>query len=95
MVEQNLRILMKQDCTKESVRLLPWAVLTINSQDSSSTAFTPHKLFHWGHPACFFKTSFPEDYKSPVEDWLEHRQDLANLATANPKQVPRTRADQA
>ena len=38
-------------------------------------------------PALFFKTPFPEDYKSPVGDWLEHRQDLANLATANLKHV--------
>ena len=30
----------------------------------------------------------PEDYKSPVGDWLEHRQDLAKLARANPKHVP-------
>ena len=40
-VEQNLQILMKQECTKHWVRLVPWAVLTINSQRSSSTGFTP------------------------------------------------------
>ena len=33
------------------------------------------------------KPLFPGDYKSPVGDWQEHRQDLANLATANLKQV--------
>ena len=33
------------------------------------------------------KTFFPEDYKCPVGDWLEHRQDLANLARANLKHV--------
>ena len=86
-VEQNLRILMKQERTKDWVRLLPWAVLTMNCQESSSTGYTPHEHFHGGCPAWFFKTPFPEDYKSPVRDWLEHRQDLANRARANPKRV--------
>ena len=36
-VEQNLRILMKQERIKDWVRLVPWAVLTMNSQRSSST----------------------------------------------------------
>ena len=58
-VEQNLRILMKQERTKDWVRLVPWAVLTMNSQRSSSTSFTPHELFHGGRPAWFFKTPFP------------------------------------
>ena len=31
------------------------------------------------------KTCFPEDHKNPVEDWLEHKQDLHNLARANLK----------
>ena len=35
-VEQNLRILMKQERTKDWVRLVPWAVLTVNSHRSSS-----------------------------------------------------------
>ena len=78
---------MKQEHTKDWVRLLPWAVLTMNSQESSSTGYTPHELFHGGRPAWFFKTPFPEDYKSPVGDWLEHRQDLAYLARANLKHV--------
>ena len=96
-VEQNLRILMKQERTKDWVRLLPWAVLTINSQRSSSTGFSPHKLFHGGRPAWFFKTPFPEDFKSPVGDWLEHRQCLANQARTNLRHIrdrelsPRTR----
>ena len=86
-LEQNLRILMKQERTKDWVRLLPWAVLTMNSQESCSTGSSPHELFHGGRPAWFFKTPFPEDYKSLVGDWLEHRQDLANLARANLKHV--------
>ena len=44
-VEQNLRVLMKQERTKDWVRLLPWAVITMNSQRSSSTGFTPKELF--------------------------------------------------
>ena len=54
-VEHNLRILMKHERTKDRVRLVPWAVLTMNSQRSSSTGFTPHELFHGGRPAatCF------------------------------------------
>ena len=86
-LEQNLRILMKQERIKDCVRLLPWAVLTINSGESFATGYTPHELFHGGRPAWFLKTPIPEDYKSPVGDWLEHRQDLANLARANLKHV--------
>ena len=86
-VEQNLRILMKQERTRNWVRLLPWAVLTMNSQEGSLTGYTPHELFNGGRPAWFFKTPFSEDYKSPLWDWLEQRQDLANLARANVKHV--------
>ena len=65
-VEQNLRNLMQQERTEDWVRLVPGAVLTMNSQGSSSTGFTPHKLVHAGRPAWFFKTPFLEDFKSPV-----------------------------
>ena len=67
-VEQNLRILMKQEGTRECIRLVPWAVLTMNSQRSSSTGFTPHELFHGGRPDWVFKTTFPEDFKTPFGD---------------------------
>ena len=72
-MEQNLRILMKQERTKDWVQLLPWAVLKMNSQRSSSTGYPLHELFHGGRPAWFFSTPFPEDFKSPVPDWLEHK----------------------
>ena len=85
--EQNLRILMKEELTKDWVPLFCTAVLTMNSQESSSTGYTPRELFHGGRPAWLFKGPFPEDYKSPVGDWLEHRQDLANLGRANLKHV--------
>ena len=82
-VEQNLRILMKQERTKDWVRLVPWAVLIVNSHRSSSTGLTPHELFHRRRPAWFFKTPFPEDSKSPVGDRLEHKQSMANQAGTN------------
>ena len=47
-VEQELRILMKQESTKDWVRLVPWAVLTMNSQRSSSTRFSHHQRSHGG-----------------------------------------------
>ena len=78
MVEQNLRILMKQEGTKDWVPLLLWAVLTMNSQRSTSTGFTPKELFRRGRPGWFFSTPFPKDFKSPVGDWLEHKQSMAN-----------------
>ena len=43
----------------------------------------PHELFHGGRSAWFFKTPFPEDFKSPAGDWLEHKQSLANQAGTN------------
>ena len=60
----------------------------MNSQESSATGYTPHKPFDVGCPAWYFKTPFPEDYKSPVGNRLERRQDLANLARANLKYIP-------
>ena len=72
-LEQNLRILMEQERTKDWVRLLPWAVLTMICQESSSIGYTTHELFCGGRPVWFFQTPFPEDYKSPKGDWLEHR----------------------
>ena len=86
-VEQNLRILMKLERTKNWVRLVPWAVLTMNSQRSSSTGLTPHELFHGGRPAWFFKAPVPEDFKSPVGDWLEHKQSMANQAGTNLRHI--------
>ena len=86
-VEQNLRILMKQERTNDWVRLVPWAVLTMISRRSSSTGFSPHELFNGGRTAWFFKTPFPEDFKSPVGDWLEHKQSLANQARTNLRHI--------
>ena len=87
LVEQNLRILMKQERTKDWVRLMPWAVLTMNSRRSSSTGFTPHELLHGGRLAWFFSTPSPADFKSPVGDWLEHKQSMANQAGTNLRHI--------
>ena len=87
LVEQNVRILTKEERTKDWLRLVPWAVRTMNSQRSSSTAPTPHKLFHGGRPAWFFKTPSPDDLKSPVGDWLEHQQSMANQAGTNLRHI--------
>ena len=86
-VDWNLRNLMKQERTKDWVRLVPRAVLTMKSQRSSSTGFTPHELFHGGRPAWFFKTPFPQDFKSPVGDWLEHKRSMANQAGATLRHI--------
>ena len=59
----------------------------VSYHGSFSTGYTPQELLRGGRPARFFKTSFPEYYKSLIGDWLEHRQDLANLARANLKHV--------
>ena len=49
--------------------------------------FAPHELFHGGRPAWFFKTTFPEDFKSPVGDLLEHKPSMANQAGTNPRHI--------
>ena len=55
-VEQNLRILMKQERTKDRVRLVPWAVLTMNSQRSSSNCSMEDDL-HGSSKPPFLRTS--------------------------------------
>ena len=64
LVEENPRILMKQERTKDLVRLVPWAVLTMNCQRSSSTGFTPQELLHGGRRAAFFHIGFYDVQKS-------------------------------
>ena len=78
---------MKQERTEDWVRLLSWCCP--NHELS-------RELLNWPYPrltippggfAWRFKIPFPEHYKSPVGDWLKHREDLANLARANLKHV--------
>ena len=77
----------EKEGTKDWVRLVPWAVLTMNSQRSSFKGFTPHELFHGGQPAWFFKTPFLEDFKSPVGDWLEDKDSMDNQAGTNLRHI--------
>ena len=86
-VEHHRRILMKQERTKDRVRLVPWALLTMNSQRSSSTGFTLHEPFHGARPGWFFKKFFPEVLKSPVRDWLAHKKSMANQAGTNLRHI--------
>ena len=85
-VEHNLRILMKQERTKDWV--LPWAVLSMRSERGWCPGFTPPpELFHGGGPAWFFSEPFPEDFKSLVGDWLQHKRSMANQAGTNLRDV--------
>ena len=59
----------------------------MNSQRTSSTGFTPHELIHGGRLAWPFRTPFPEDFKSPGGDWLEHKQSMANQAGTNLRHI--------
>ena len=45
------------------------------------------ELFHGGRPAWFLKTPFLEDFKSPVGDWLEHKQSMAHQAGTNLRHI--------
>ena len=65
-MEQNLRILMKQEHTKDWVRLLPWAVLTMSSQRRSSTGFTPHGCFMEDDLPCSSKHPFLRTSRAPL-----------------------------
>ena len=58
-VEQNLRILMKQERTKEWSRLLPWAIRTMNAQQISPTGYILHRSFPGGRAASFFQKPLP------------------------------------
>ena len=86
-VEENLRILMKQERTKDWVRLLPWAVLTMNPQRSSSTGFGAPRAVSWGTTCLVLQNPFREDFKSPVGDGLEHKQSMANQAGTNLRHI--------
>ena len=58
-VEQILRILMKQECAKDRVRSLPCAVLPLNSQQSCSTGYNPRRTVPWRASCMVFQISVP------------------------------------
>ena len=49
--------------------------------------FHPPRAVPWRATAWFFKTRFPEDFKSPVGDWLEHKQSMASQAGTNLRHI--------
>ena len=51
-MKENVRIWCKTERTKDWVRLLPVIYLMMNSQESSTTGYTPHELF-MGRSALF------------------------------------------
>ena len=58
-----------------------------NHELSEELVYRFHPLFHGGRCAWFFSTPFPEEFKSPVGDWLEHKQSMANQAGTNRRHV--------
>ena len=79
-VEQNLRIPMNQERIKDWVRLVPWPVLTMNSQRSSSTGFTPNRAVSRRTTCLVLQKPPSRGLQEPFGDWLEHKQSMANQA---------------
>ena len=63
------------------MRLLPVITLMMNSQESSSTGYSPHELF-MGRPAWFLHAPYPEDSYSTVGGWLKEQEDKIAKAQA-------------
>ena len=49
--------------------------------------FHPPRTVPWRTTCLVLQTSFPEDFKSPVGDWLGHKQSMANQAGTNPRHI--------
>ena len=75
--QQNPRILMKQERTKDWVRLVPWAVLTMNSQRSSSMSSTGGYM----HPKEKKETTSARSF--PTHSVIHQEQFHRTLATSN------------
>ena len=67
-LKENVRMWCKAEHTRDWVRLLPVICLMMNSQESSSTGYSPHELFP-GRPAWFLHAPYPEDTHSSVGEW--------------------------
>ena len=76
-----MRIWCKTERTKDCVRLLAVIFLTMNSQESSATGFSPHELF-MGRPPCFLHVPYPEDAYSTVGKWVREQQDKVDKVKA-------------
>ena len=86
-LKRPLGFLMEQEHTKDLVHLLPQAVVTMNCRTEFPNWLYAPQIFPRGASCVAFQDPFPGDYKSPVGDCLERKQDPANLAGANPKYV--------
>ena len=76
---QVLRIFQKIYRTKDWVKLVPIVAQTMNAQVSSATGMCPHELIHGTKPWSFH-AFFPEDLESPVGQWSNRLQHLAETA---------------
>ena len=63
------------------MRLLLVISLMINSQESSTTGYSPHELF-LGRPAWFIHAPHPEDNYSSVGSWVQEQQAKMDKAKA-------------
>ena len=64
----------------------------LGSADHELTAelfygFHPPRPVPWRTTCLVLQNPFPEDFKSPVGDWLEHKQSLANQAGTNLRHI--------
>ena len=64
-LERNLRILIEKERTKDWVRLLSRAVLTMNPQESSSIGYTPHRTVPWGASCVVPRNPFSKGLQEP------------------------------
>ena len=80
-LKENVSIWCKTEGTKDWVRLLAVVSLTMNSQESSATGYSPHELF-MGRPVWFLHAPYPEDSYSTVGKWVKEHRDKVNKAKA-------------
>ena len=80
-LKENVRIWCKTERTRDWVRLLPVISLTMNSQESSASGYSPHELFP-GRPAWFLHAPYPEDTNSSVGEWVQEQQAKVDKAKA-------------
>ena len=80
-LKENPRIWCKTERTKDWMRLLPVISLMMNSQGSSATGYSPHKLF-MGRAAWVLHPPCPKDSYSTVGKWVKEQQDKVDTAKA-------------
>ena len=63
------------------MRLLPFISVMMNSQQSSATGYSPHKLC-MGRPVWLLYAPYPEDSNSTVRRWVKEQRDKVDKAKA-------------